>query len=250
MRKYLVVIMDKPDFLSYFCFELIKSDLTRFGSLPNKEWLYFIDDMKVLESLIMDDTYTVKLWPELIANGNAEDFVMQVRYFADMWSMRDENTPLQRFKSHQKIHNHLTKALSALRVSPDLMMNYQQIFEGALGNANKIRIDSEANPSLSSEHFSANNIHFVSVMSEMIEETGKWNKEDFESSGETNFPRKINEKSAYRTYMVKSVAEYFGETFAVQRFELIADAVNAMFAHIEDLMPIDGGHVQKLLKES
>lgn len=201
-----------------------------FNSLPKN------DDYLPALNLLNDKMVMKEIWEQLEKIDKASYFACSIINGISFWGVNDGQTPSETYQLYKSSQTHLKKFLKSITQSSDLLYNYQMCFERAFNEERKyFQID---------ERTIIENTHFHLLIENIINQTNTWEKSDFNKNKDSIYPRKMNEESAYRTYLVRLVHETFINIQKDITYGKIADIVNVMLPDIDGL---DETHVRKLV---
>jgi len=190
-------------------------------------------------NLLTDRTIMPAIWEDLENSDKAVYFTCSIINGISFWGMHDGQSPSVNYELYLSAQKHLKGFLNAINQSADLLFNYQLCFERAIRNAHAERLFLQP-----AEKPNMKNIHFISLTLDIIKQADTWEKTDFDRNEKSIFPRKMKEKSAYRTYLVRVIHEALQETQKNVTYGRVANIINIMFPDEEAL---DETHVRKLI---
>lgn len=186
------------------------------------------EDYLPLKRLLTDDTVMPNVWNLLDKKGKAIEFYMKRLNAISFWMMAD-TMPLTEQKKHLL---KAEKALHALYANIIPCAENQFFMQHCFENAMReyfhpqrvpFNIIGQNNP----ERLS---VHFISLLGKILNHFDEQKKYLLERQHQkdSNFPRKMNDKNAFRTYLVKGVSKDVKEFLGAKNYALVADIVQVM----------------------
>lgn len=197
-----------------------------------------------LRRLVLDRTIMQSIWKKLDEKKCAGVFLGRLMTDVCFWSAADP-TPL----SEQKITLKRTiKMLDDLiqltgkssEVRFFIQMAFEHTAKGLTGKKMFGKIDFKENSPQQNVDFLGFLIHLRDVA-----ENSSASFFSREHKTDSIFPRKMNEPTAFRTFMARSVADHLAVLFKKPKLQMVADILQVMF---EDAEGITEDHVRKLIK--
>lgn len=200
-----------------------------------------------LKNLLLDDVIMPNVWKELERIHASEGFFRRISNDICLWGMVDKTPFSEQAKIYNRIQNHIDKLIDLINKSGEVRYASQIFFEQAVHKLSK----KEHYPTIDFKQINATNGMMFFDLSDLLSQYSEI-LENYEPSfctpsNRSNsriFPKKLNEGSSYRTYLVRCVSEIVENIFEQKRYSLVADIIQAM---LPDSEPLTDDHIYKLL---
>jgi hypothetical protein len=202
------------------------------------------DDLYMpIRHLIADDILMPTIWRNLGDKGVGLTFFLSLINDIGFWAMKDKMPPSEKKTLYESIDKNLSKLIDGLATSTDLQLDCQMFFEAAVYELSGQRIGAFIRQDAASEVRVA---HFINVLGRiksglLREETQIHGTKTKERSV---YPRKMNEKSSFRTYLARCISGAIEELMGKKNPQMVVAVLQVM---LDDPNGISEDHLRKIL---
>lgn len=204
----------------------------------------FHDLYAPVRRLIFDDSLMPEIWSRLDQKEMGLAFLLSLINDISFWGMKDKTTPTESKILYEQVDKSLSRLVQAMASSADLQFDCQQLFELAVFDISGQKITKAIKVNNTLE---VNVVHFLDVLQKI--RSGLLEiKNDREMAPEHTsslYPRKMNEKSSFRTYLARCVYRSLEGLSDRKNLKTVADVLQVM---LDDPEGISEDHLRKILK--
>lgn len=201
------------------------------------------DGYAPIRRIVFDESLMPKIWRKLQEKEASIKFLFSLVNDISFWMMKDKTAPSQKEKLYEAANKNISKLIDAIAASADLQFECQMLFEDAIYQfIGKRPVEvMQGNPS------QIKAAHFLSVLQVMEKELAEITVEPPTPSDSIDsvYPRKMNEKSSFRTYLARCLSKSLEDIFGKRNPQMVVSILQVM---LDDPDGISEDHLRKLLK--